>query len=155
MRLEYFQLIDRVVALDIAGRKISTEATVPTESTIFEGHFPGHPLMPGVLLLEAMAQTSGWLVLAMNSFQRMAFLGAVKDAKFRNFVTPGQVIALSAALEHDGSGYAVLKARGAVGGKPVCDATITLRVLDFPSPDFRSQMLDVGKRIGLKVEELA
>jgi len=68
MRLEYFQLIDRIVDLRLAERKISTEATVPTTNTIFEGHFPGFPLMPGVLLIEAMAQTSGWLVVAANKF---------------------------------------------------------------------------------------
>ena len=90
MRLEYFQLIDRIVDLSIADCKIRAEATVPTTSTIFEGHFPGFPLMPGVLLIEAMAQTSGWLVVAVNRFDRMAFLAAVKDAKFRMFVTPGQ-----------------------------------------------------------------
>lgn len=59
MRLEYFQLIDRIVDLRIADRTIRAEATVPDTSTIFEGHFPGHPLMPGVLLIEAMAQTAG------------------------------------------------------------------------------------------------
>ena len=78
MRLEYFQLIDRIVDLKLADRKISSEATVPTESTIFEGHFPGYPLMPGVLLIEAMAQTSGWLVLALNHFRRVPFLASVK-----------------------------------------------------------------------------
>ncbi len=64
MRLEYFQLIDRVLALNLAERKITTEAIVPTTNTIFEGHFPGNPLMPGVLLLETMAQSSGWLLIA-------------------------------------------------------------------------------------------
>ena len=97
MRLEYFQLIDRIVDLNLADRKISSEATVPTESTIFEGHFPGHPLMPGVLLIEAMAQTSGWLVVALNRFERMPFLAAVKEAKLRTFVTPGQVLSIDAA----------------------------------------------------------
>ena len=90
MRLEYFQLIDRIVDLNLADRTISSEATVPTASTIFEGHFPGYPLMPGVLLIEAMAQTSGWLVVALNRFKRMPFLAAVKEAKLRTFVTPGQ-----------------------------------------------------------------
>ena len=52
MRLEYFQLIDRVVELNLPDRKISAEAIVSTASTIFEGHFPGYPLMPGVLLIE-------------------------------------------------------------------------------------------------------
>ncbi len=48
--------------------------------------------MPGVLLIEAMAQTAGWLVVALNHFERMPFLAAVKEAKLRTFVTPGQVL---------------------------------------------------------------
>ena len=107
MRLEYFQLIDRIVDIDLADRKISSEATVPTTSSIFEGHFPGFPLMPGVLLIEAMAQTSGWLVVAVNRFERMPFLAAVKDAKFRMFVTPGQKFSIKATLVHEGSGYVI------------------------------------------------
>ena len=107
MRIEYFQLIDRIVDLNLADRKISSEATVPTKSTIFEGHFPGYPLMPGVLLIEAMAQTAGWLVVALNRFERMPFLAAVKEAKLRTFVTPGQVLSIDAHLDHDGSGYAM------------------------------------------------
>ena len=51
MRIEYFQLIDRIVDLDLDARTIRVDAQVPDESTIFEGHFPGHPLMPGVLLI--------------------------------------------------------------------------------------------------------
>ena len=50
--------------------------------------------MPGVLLIEAMAQTSGWLVVAVNRFERMPFLAAVKEAKFRTFVTPGHKLAV-------------------------------------------------------------
>ena len=73
MRLETFQLIDRILAVSLEDRTIRTEATVPTESTIFQGHFPGMPLMPGALLLEAMAQTAGWLVIALTNFERMPF----------------------------------------------------------------------------------
>ena len=50
MRIEYFQLIDRITDLDLTNLTIRAEAAVPTTSTIFEGHFPGQPLMPGVLL---------------------------------------------------------------------------------------------------------
>src|SRR6266853_4463707 len=107
MRLEYFQLIDRIVELDISGRAIKTLSQVPQTSTIFEGHFPGHPLMPGVLLIEAMAQTSGWLIIGITGFARMPFLAAVRDAKLRTFVSPGQMLSLQASLLHDGSGYAV------------------------------------------------
>lgn len=152
MRLEYFQLIDRVVDLNVADRTISTEAMIPEKSTVFEGHFPGFPLMPGVLLIEAMAQTSGWLIVATNSFKRMPFLASVKDAKLRMFVTPGQTLAITARLDHEGSGYAVTKADIKVNGKPVCDATITLRVLDFPNAEMRKQMLATAARVGLDVE---
>ena len=148
MRLEYFQLIDRIVDLRLADRKINTEATVPTTSTIFEGHFPGFPLMPGVLLIEAMAQTSGWLVVAVNRFERMAFLAAVKDAKFRMFVTPGQRLSVKATLSHEGSGYAITDASITLDGKSICDATLTLRVLDFPNDEMKLRMRETATRVG-------
>ncbi len=155
MRIEYFQLIDRIVDLNLADRKITCEATVPTDCTIFEGHFPGYPLMPGVLLIEAMAQTSGWLVVAANEFKRMAFLASVKEAKMRTFVLPGQVLSISSYLEHEGSGYAVLNAKIRCDGKVVTDATLTLRILDFPNSQVAEEMRKLAERIGLKLEARA
>jgi 3-hydroxyacyl-[acyl-carrier-protein] dehydratase len=152
MRLEYFQLIDRIVDISVADRTIKTEATVPTTSTIFEGHFPGFPLMPGVLLSETMAQTSGWLVVAMNRFERMPFLAAVKDAKFRTFVTPGQKLSVEATLVHEGSGYAVTKASITLDDKPLCDAVLTLRVMDFPSDEMQLKMREAATLIGFPAE---
>src|SRR5687768_11415339 len=116
MRLEYFQLIDRIVDLDLKQRTVRAEGLVPEQSTIFEGHFPGHPLMPGVLLIESMAQTSGWLVIGLVRFERMPFLAAVKEAKLRSFVRPGARLDITASLLHDGSGYAVTKASVASEG---------------------------------------
>ncbi|HEY5278993.1 MAG TPA: 3-hydroxyacyl-ACP dehydratase FabZ family protein [Pseudolabrys sp.] len=155
MRLEYFQLIDRVTELNLADRTIRTEATVPQVSTVFEGHFPGYPLMPGVLLIETMAQSSGWLVVALNKFNRMPFLAAVKDAKFRTFVLPGQLLSVTATLEHDGSGYAVTNAKITSAGKPICDATITLRVMPFPNGEIRQHMCDQAARLGVPSQESA
>jgi 3-hydroxyacyl-[acyl-carrier-protein] dehydratase len=140
MRLEYFQLIDRIVELDLRDQTIRTEARVPAESTIFEGHFPGYPLMPGVLLIEAMAQTAGWLVIAVTKFTRMPFFAALKEAKLRSFVSPGQTLSLSAKLVHEGSGFAVAKAEIRCDGKLACNAEITFRLVEFPSPDFRANM---------------
>jgi 3-hydroxyacyl-[acyl-carrier-protein] dehydratase len=148
MRLDYFQLIDRIVELNPTERTIRTEATVPVTSTIFEGHFPGRPLMPGVLLLEAMAQTSGWLVIALTRFERMPFLASVKEAKWRHFVTPGSHLSISATLEHDGSGYAVTKATLEAEGKVACDAEITFRVVAFPEPELRAHMRELAARLG-------
>jgi 3-hydroxyacyl-[acyl-carrier-protein] dehydratase len=108
--------------------------------------------MPGVLLIEAMAQTSGWLVVAIHRFERMAFLAAVKDAKFRMFVTPGQKLSVKAALTHDGSGYAITEASIALDGKPICDATLTLRVLDFPNDEMKFRMREAAARVGFPAE---
>jgi 3-hydroxyacyl-[acyl-carrier-protein] dehydratase len=155
MRIEYFQLIDRIVDLDLDGRTIRADAQVPNESTIFEGHFPGHPLMPGVLLIEAMAQTSGWLVIAATKFERMPFLAAVKEAKLRSFVIPGQLLSITARLLHDGSGYAMTKAAVSVAGKTTCEAELTLRVMPFPDPRLRVNMEEMAARIGFPKRALA
>jgi 3-hydroxyacyl-[acyl-carrier-protein] dehydratase len=149
MRLEYFQLLDRVVDLSLDDRKIRTVATVPIASTVFEGHFPGHPLMPGVLLIEAMAQTSGWLLIALSGFQRMPFLAAVREAKLRTFVKPGESLSLEAELRHEGSGYSITRAAIKVAGKRVCDAELTFRVMEFPTPAFRTHMMGIAAGLEL------
>jgi 3-hydroxyacyl-[acyl-carrier-protein] dehydratase len=148
MQLEYFQLIDRILDLNLEERTIAVEAQVPKQSTIFEGHFPGHPIMPGVLLIESMAQTSGWLLLAVFNFQRMPFLASVKEAKMRGFVSPGELLKVEASLVHEGSGYAITDARIEVGGKIRCNSTLTFSHVPFPNPDLRGHMDAVAKRIG-------
>ena len=155
MRLEYFQMIDRIVDADRGARRLRAACTIPTESTIFEGHFPGYPLMPGVLLAETMAQTSGWLVVALNKFDRMPFLAALKDAKFRTFVVPGMVLEVEAKLEHDGSGYAITNCSITSSGKSICDATITLRVMPFPNDEIRQHMREQAVRLGVPSVESA
>ena len=127
MRLEHFQMIDRVLAAD--GESLSAEARVPENSPVFEGHFPGHPLVPGVLLVETMAQAAGYMLLRRTGFARMPFLASVNKAKLRAFVPPGALLAVGAKLVHEGSGYAVAAGRiEAEDGKRVCDAELTLRV---------------------------
>ena len=154
MRIEYFQLIDRIVDLNLADKTIRTEARVPTASTIFEGHFPGFPLMPGVLLIEAMAQTSGWLVIGLTKFTRMPFFAAVKEAKLRSFVTPGQKLSVTASIVHEGSGFAMTKAAIRHDGKLICGAELTFRVVEFPNPDFRVNMEKVAAEIAFPMEAL-
>jgi 3-hydroxyacyl-[acyl-carrier-protein] dehydratase len=149
MRLEYFHLIDRILEFDPAGRTIRAQAVVPMESPVFEGHFPDYPLMPGVMLIETMAQASGWLIIGLTGFTRMPFLAALKEAKLRSFVTPGQTLTVSASLIHEGSGYTVTKSEIAIEGKRVCNAEITFRVVDFPSPKFRADMQKIAVAIAL------
>src|ERR1700750_1553306 len=154
MRIEYFQLIDRILDLNMDKKTISVEAQVPKESTIFEGHFPGYPIMPGVLLIESMAQTSGWLLLALMNFERMPFLAAVKEAKMRGFVSPGELLTVEASLVHEGSGYAITDARLKVAGKMRCNSTIMLSHVHFPNPDLRVHMDAVAKRVGFPLQAL-
>jgi 3-hydroxyacyl-[acyl-carrier-protein] dehydratase len=154
MQLEYFQLIDRITHLNLDEKIITVEAQVPQHNTIFEGHFPGCPIMPGVLLIESMAQTSGWLLLALMKFERMPFLAAVKEAKMRGFVSPGELLTVEANLLHDGSGYAITQARVRVAGKLRCNATITFSHIPFPNPELRGYMDAVAKRIGFPQQVL-
>jgi 3-hydroxyacyl-[acyl-carrier-protein] dehydratase len=155
MRLEYFQLIDRIVDLDLGNRTIRTQATVPPSSTIFEGHFPGLPLMPGVLLLESMAQTSGWLVIGITGFSRMPFLAAFNQAKLRAFVKPGDALEITAAVVHEGSGYARTTAEIRNGGKLACNAEITFRVVEFPNQEFRQHMERIAAALAFPLESPA
>ena len=155
MQLEYFQLIDRSLDLNLEEKTITVEAQVPKASTVFEGHFPGYPIMPGVLLIESMAQTSGWLLIGLLKFERMPFLASVKEAKMRVFVTPGEVLRVDAALVHDGSGFAVTDAKISVAGKLACNATLTLRHMPFPNADLRGHMEKMAERIGFPAQAMA
>ncbi|RZN31571.1 3-hydroxyacyl-ACP dehydratase FabZ family protein [Bradyrhizobium sp. Leo121] len=154
MQLEYFTLIDRIVDLNIGDKTIVVEADVPQTSTIFEGHFPGYPIMPGVLLTEAMAQSSGWLLLGLMKFERMPFLAMIKEAKMRGFVNPGEVLTIEAKVEHEGSGFAVTSAKVRVGKELKCSAYLTFRHIPFPHPDLRVHMDAMAKKIGFPLQAL-
>jgi 3-hydroxyacyl-[acyl-carrier-protein] dehydratase len=154
MDLDYFKLIDRIVDLNLGERTIVVEAQVPEKHTIFEGHFPGFPIMPGVLLTEAMAQSSGWLLLGVLKFTRMPFLAIVKEAKMRGFVSPGQLLTIDAKVEHEGSGFAVTKAKGRIGKELKCSAEITFGLSPFPDPSFRVFMDARAKEIGFPLQAL-
>src|SRR3954469_26075216 len=154
MDLDHFRLIDRIVELNLDAKTITVEAQVPEKHSIFEGHFPGHPIMPGVLLTEAMAQTSGWLLIALTKFERMPFLAQIKEAKMRGFVSPGDLLSIEASLVHDGSGYAITSAKVRVGGKLRSEATLQFGVVAFPNPDLRVHMDAMATKIGFPLQAM-
>jgi 3-hydroxyacyl-[acyl-carrier-protein] dehydratase len=149
MRLEYFQMVDRVTALDPAAGTVCAESSVPQTSPVFEGHFPDYPLLPGVLMIETLAQTGGWLLLAMQRFARMPFLAQVREAKLRTFVQPGTRLVAVVRLVHDGSGYAVTTGRLKAQEKTAAEAEITYRVAPFPNDVLREHMLEAARRVGV------
>ena len=154
MQLDYFILIDRIIDLNLEAKTITVEAQVPPTHTIFEGHFPGFPIMPGVLLTEAMAQSCGWLLLGVMKFERMPFLAMVKEAKMRGFVSPGQLLTIEAKIEHEGSGFAVTSAKARVGAELKCSADLTFRHIPFPDPAFRVHMDAVANKIGFPLQAM-
>ena len=149
MLLEYFQMIDRIESVDLSKGLLKARSVVPAKSPVFEGHFPGMPLVPGVLLIETMAQASGMLVLAATDFAAMPFLMTVDGAKMRAFVEPDAVLDIEAILEHDGSGYAVTKAKITVAGKKVCDAQLKLRTLPFNEVPLADIVRKRAEEVGL------
>ena len=152
MKLDTFELIDRIEELRLDAGKILAHGHVPKDSKVFEGHFPGYPLFPGVLLIEFMAQAAGWLVLARLDFKQMGVLAAVREAKIRSTVLPDTAVAVEAHLEHEGSGYAIVTGRVLNGKKAVADAEMTLRMLPMPNQEFAEALHKRARELGLMVQ---
>jgi len=153
MLLEYFQMIDTVEELDPVNGKVVARAEVPMESPVFEGHFPGSPLVPGVLLIETMAQASGFMLLSRLKFEKMPFLANVTSAKMRTFVEPGAILRIEAELEHDGSGFAKTRAQISSDGRKICDSKLMFRIMPFPNETLKGNMLDRFSQISLDTTE--
>ncbi|MES1155133.1 MAG: 3-hydroxyacyl-ACP dehydratase FabZ family protein [Pseudorhodoplanes sp.] len=153
MRLEYFQMLDRFVDVNADERWIKSESKVPMQSPVFEGHFPGYPLMPGVLLIENMAQTCGWLVSAITGFTGLPVLAGVKNAKIRAAVLPGMDLTTEGRIVHDGSGYAIADGAIASSEGAVADAQLTYRIVPYPSPEFQNTMVEWAERLNFPLKE--
>src|SRR5260370_37665010 len=108
-----------------------------------------------VRVIKPMAWCSVGLLLTLKKFAGKPFLAAVKEAKMRGFVSPGEVLTINANVLHEGSGYAMTEAKVSVGGKLKCNATITFSHIPFPNPDLRGHMEAMAKRIGFPQQAIA
>lgn len=142
-------MVDRIEAIDRSARTIRCAAFVPSQSPVFEGHFPGHPMLPATLLIEAIAQSCGLLVLALTDFARMPLLVQVEKAKIRSSVAPASTLAIEGRLVQDGSAYAAAAGTIACGGKRAAEAEIRLGLVPFPSEALRMAVRNHAATLGL------
>lgn len=121
-----FLLVDRILELDLDKGTILGQKNVTINEWFFQGHFPEVPIMPGVLVIEALAQTGGVLVhMKDGQSGRIALLLNIAEAKFRHPVVPGDVLMLHCELLHLGSRGGRVKARASVGEKTAVDTEVS------------------------------
>ncbi len=126
-----FLLVDRVLELD-PGRRILALKSVTFNEEFFQGHFPGQPVMPGVLILEAMAQAGGILILPPDGSAagKAFYLVAVDHAKFRRTVVPGDRLTIELNVIRARGNFRKLAGRAEVDEKLVAEAELTLTGVD-------------------------
>ena len=129
-----FLLVDRIIEID-PGKRIVGIKNVSVNEPFFQGHFPGYPVMPGVLIIEAMAQVGG--VLAFKSVEekmdisgKLVYFAGIDKAKFRKPVFPGDQIRFELEVIHVKEPYWKLKGLALVDGKKVCEAELMALVGD-------------------------
>ncbi len=128
-----FLLVDRIVELEM-GKRVVGIKNVTVNEPFFQGHFPGHPIMPGVLLLEAMAQTGG--VLAMKSLapgeapKKVLYFMSIDKAKFRKPVIPGDQVRFELEVLRQRSNIMSFKAQALVDGAVVAEAEMMAMIVD-------------------------
>lgn len=119
-----FLLVDKIVELDLEAGRIVGIKNVTINEQFFHGHFPGVPIMPGVLILEALAQTGGILVEQKTRTEKTALLLSVNNAKFRRPVVPGDVLVLEAEGIHISSKGGKIQAKALVDDHLAVEAEI-------------------------------
>ncbi len=119
-----FLLVDRVLELE-PGRRAVGVKNVTANEPFFQGHFPQRAIMPGVLIIEAMAQIGGIMVLSLPEHKgKMAYLGTISEAKFRRPVVPGDTLTLETEVLRIRGNTGKVRCTARVGGEPAAEAEI-------------------------------
>ena len=125
-----FLLIDRVIEYE-RGKRIVAIKNVTINEPFFQGHFPGFPIMPGVLVIEAMAQAGGMIMLTEleDHEKKLAVFTGIEKAKFRRPVTPGDQLRIEVTVPSIRSRAFRVEGKAYVDGKLVCEGTLTCQIV--------------------------
>jgi len=130
-----FLLVDRVLEC-VPGKSIRGLKNVTLNEPFFQGHFPGFPLMPGVLVIEALAQISGLLAYmsgeAKSDGRSLIFFAGIDNARFKRQVVPGDQLILEADVVRIVRGVGKFKTRASVAGELACEAELIAAIRDAP-----------------------
>lgn len=140
-----FLLVDRIIEYE-PGKRVVGVKNVTLNEPFFEGHFPGAPIMPGVLIVEAMAQTAGVLMLASlpDREQKLVFFTGIDGAKFRKPVVPGDQLRMELTVLKLRPRHIRLRGEAFVDGMLVAEAEIASSLVDRETLDRSRQINYAG-----------
>lgn len=126
-----FLLVDRIIDLE-PSKKVVAQKNVTINEPFFQGHFPGHPIMPGVLVVEALAQAGGFLILNTieNPENKLVYFMTIENARFRLPVTPGDVLRFELELLNLRKSSCKIAGKAYVNGKVTTEATFMAAIVD-------------------------
>ncbi len=125
-----FLLVDRIEELEPGVRAVGIKNVTQNEP-FFEGHFPDYPVMPGVLIVEAMAQVGAVGVMAVEEYrQKLALFAGIDGVRFRRQVVPGDVLTMEVEIERLKGRVGRGKGKATVGGERVCEAELMFAFAD-------------------------
>ena len=121
-----FLLVDRITELEPGRRAVGMKAVTANEPQ-FTGHFPGRPIMPGVLMVEALAQTAGVCVLTLDEYRgKLGLFAGIDDCRFRRLVVPGDTLRLEVTVERLRGMFGRVRGAASVDGQLAAEATLSI-----------------------------
>jgi beta-hydroxyacyl-ACP dehydratase FabZ len=125
-----FLLVDRMIELDVGKRGIGYK-NVTVNDAFFEGHYPGHPIMPGVLIVESMAQVGALVLLSDPAYRGVKpLLVGFDKVRFKRMVTPGDCLESEAEVLWFRKGVGCMKGISRVNGETVAEAELTFKLMN-------------------------
>ncbi len=147
-----FLLVDKIISIE-AGQSITAVKNLSLAEEYLGDHFPGFPVMPGVLMVEALVQAGSWLMRYTEDFAySMILLRDLKAVRFNNFVSPGRTLTVTAQVHKWEGGFCELKGTGTVDGKSTVSTRLTLE--RFNLADRNPELAESDRRRNEKMREV-